>query len=546
MKTLLSQMFGVALGLLIVGQAPAVELLTSGDFETPGSGVGDVPGWNLEKFLTDSADPVNSAELTGGEDVELWLRAFAGGGPVGPAQGNFDNSDLPAGNVGGGDFLIWQRNYGLTGTATREQGDATGDMNVDGSDLNIWRANYGGNNPKFANARLSQTVPGAAGETYTFQGTSTFEDNYSGFVTTLDAESPYGAIASPTTTNFRMEFLDASNNVLDSTSLDLRTEQSFPGFPIVSTLPSAVAPAGTTNVRVVAEALNMAWNGNSTTEGQMQSAYFNDFSLTNATNPGTDLLTNGDLNFGIPDPLDFWDLSISPEGCCVSSETDPNGQLLRTDPQFGFANHTLGGSRGVWLSPFFGSHENFEEVPVSGVMSQTVQASAGAEYTFSGWTRFEQNYSGGVDTISSTGGTGTPGLLAGQPSPTRTEIVLEFLDLNGNVLDSSTIDVKAQREALCGGNANNTTCGPAGDGWVETTLQSTAPAGTVFARLTGQMIDGVYNADPQQSLFFDDFSLQGPDGSIVLFQTAVPEPTSVALALGLIVCGVTGLRRCWG
>jgi hypothetical protein len=46
-------------------RALGVELLISGDFETPGAGVGDIPGWNLLEFLTDSDAPVNSAEITG-------------------------------------------------------------------------------------------------------------------------------------------------------------------------------------------------------------------------------------------------------------------------------------------------------------------------------------------------------------------------------------------------------------------------------------------------------------------------------------------------
>ena len=40
------------------------------------------------------------------------------------------------------DFLIWQRNAGLTG-ATQPDGDANGDGNVDGADLAIWDAQYG-------------------------------------------------------------------------------------------------------------------------------------------------------------------------------------------------------------------------------------------------------------------------------------------------------------------------------------------------------------------------------------------------------------------
>jgi hypothetical protein len=506
-----------------VNRTDAVELLISGNFETPGAGVGDVPGWNLEEFITGSAALVNSADLTGGTDVQLFLRAFEGGGPLRPAQGNFDDDSLPAGDVDGSDFLTWQRNLGLTGTALPSQGDADADMDVDGADLATWKANFG-KDPAFTNARLSQMVPAAAGQTYSFQGTSTFEDNYSGFVTTLDPESPFGAIPSPTTSTFRMEFLDSGGNVIGTpASLNLRTEQTFPGFPVVHSPVVAQAPAGTANVRVVAEALNMAWNGNAANMGALQSAFYNDFSLTTAANPSNQLLTNGDLNQGAPDALDFWNQVENPVA---------RTEILRT-PIAAFSNHTPGGSRGVWLSAFFGAHSGFDPIPVDGIISQTVQAQAGATYTFSGWTKFEANYSGGVDTISAA----SPGTMPGAPSPTETEIKLEFLDINELVIGSSVIDAREARRLISPtGNAND-------NQWYQHTLQAVAPPNTVFARLTAQMIDGVFNVDPGQSAFFDDFSLMGPGMSLVA-NAAVPEPSSlVGLATGALIVGLRRNRK---
>ncbi len=519
----------VACALAIVGvsQVNAVELLVSGDFETPGAGVGDIPGWTLEQFVTGSDEEITTATLTGGTDIQLWLLAFAGGSPLGPSQGNFNNDGLPAGNVDGRDFLIWQRNFGRT-DALPADGDATNDMVVNSDDLSIWQSNYG-KSPAgvFTNAVLSQVVPAAAGETYSFQGTSTFEDNYSGFVTTLDAESPHGAIPSPTVTQFKMEFLNSSGNVIGApTTFDLRTEQTFPGFPIVHTPLTAVAPAGTTNVRVVAEALNMAWNGNSATMGGAQSAFFNDFTLTDATNPGMDRLTNGNLDIGIPDALDFWNVVTNPD-------PSVNPEILRT-PIAPWANNTPGGTRGVWLSAFFGAHPNFEPDPVDGIISQTVEAQAGATYTFSGWTRFEAGYSGGVDTINAA----STGFFAGMTSPTRTEIELAFLDINGDVISSSVIDAKEARRLLSPTmNAN--------DGvWREHELEAVAPAGTVFARLSAQMIEGVFNIDPGQSAFFDDFSLIGPNGVLIAGFAAVPEPASLlGLVLGTLIMGLKRNRK---
>jgi hypothetical protein len=54
------------------------------------------------------------------------------------------------------------------------------------------------------------------------------------------------------------------------------------------------------------------------------------------------------------------------------------------------------------------------------------------------------------------------------------------------------------------------------------------------------MVDGVFNTDPGQSAFFDDFSLDGPVATLMA-NVSVPEPTSLALiAFGL---AAVGLRR---
>lgn len=55
-----------------------------------------------------------------------------------PEDPDFNGNDL----IDAPDFLIWQRNAGLTG-ATQPQGDANGDGNVDGLDLAIWELQYG-------------------------------------------------------------------------------------------------------------------------------------------------------------------------------------------------------------------------------------------------------------------------------------------------------------------------------------------------------------------------------------------------------------------
>jgi hypothetical protein len=275
----------------------------------------------------------------------------------------------------------------------------------------------------------------------------------------------------------------------------------------------------------------MVYNDRADTVDNFQSAFFNDFSLTRSGDPGTLLLNNGDLNLGIPNALDFWNQAENP----VTRD-----EILRTA---GFANHTPTGSLGVWYSSFFGAHAEYEPDPVDGSISQTVEAVAGGVYNFSGWSRFEGGYSGGVDIIcaSSCGGPAPGmGLYAGLASPTETEIKIEFLDISQNVISSSVIDVEAARKLQQGAGVANDNV------WRQHTFtNAVAPAGTEFVRLSATMTDGVFNQDVggalgNQSLFFDDFTLDGPAGLIALFAT-VPEPTSLALVvLGL---AAMGLRR---
>lgn len=536
MKRIIAVTAACALLMGTTHRSQAVELLISGGFETPGGAAGEVPLWTLTETVTNSAASVNSAELSGPpEDVQLWLRAFAGGQGLGAGQGNFDGDN----DVDGRDFLTWQRNPAV-------------------GNLADWQANYGttGGGATLINASLFQKKPAVPGDTYTFRGESTFEEFYSGFVTTLGDLSPLGEVASPTVTQFKMEFLNAQGNVVGTpTTLDLRTEQTFPDFPVAHSPLVAVAPATATEVRVVAEAKDMVWNGSSSQAepGVLQSAFFNNFSLMRSGAPGMELLDNADLDLGTPSALDFWDRAINPTtGCCGITETIPFGQLLRTA---GFANRAgNGGSLGVWISPFFGGWEDpanpgFPRMggsadPVDASMSQTVAAVPGGVYNFSGWMKFEQNYSGGVDVISTNEPSNT--LFDGQTSPTQSLITLEFLDSEGNVIQSSVIDVKEERQALasCGGNANSQTCGPAGNGWTQHSFTNVvAPANAAEVRLRAEMIDGVYNDDPQQSAFWDDFSLDGP-APPGLANISVPEPSSlVILGLGAVLMGLGRGRK---
>lgn len=55
-----------------------------------------------------------------------------------------ENADFDGdGDIDGRDFMAWQRGFGITGTATPNQGDANDDGNVDAGDLAIWKSQYG-------------------------------------------------------------------------------------------------------------------------------------------------------------------------------------------------------------------------------------------------------------------------------------------------------------------------------------------------------------------------------------------------------------------
>ncbi len=421
------------LGLFVVAVSPigAVELLTNGDFESP---PGPPPGWSLAEFPStgmgdfDTASQVDFADNGLGE-YGLWLKPFAGGAAA-------------------------------PGT--------------------------------LVNAVLSQIVPAAPGEGYSFSGWSKWELFYAGGVTTLEAASPTGAIPSPTRTEMELAFLDAAGNVIGSPqTLDLRTVQNNFNVWVQHDFDSLlgggspiVAPAGTASARVTASMIDGAYNG--PTPFDPQSAFFDDFSLVAASDPSTQLLANAGLDIP-PSPITGWDVIQDPVTDTFSLE--------------GFAQNTnTSGSVGVFLKPFI--NLGLVGNPNDAILSQTVDAVAGRDYTFTGWSFFEGNYSGGVDTLSSMSPNGAV------PSPTETIMELAFLDGSGVEIGTPLLlDLRADRELQSGGSANDLT-------WRQHTLSGTAPAGTAQVRVTGAMLDGVFNTDPAQSAFFDDFSLMESSGGV--------------------------------
>jgi hypothetical protein len=406
----------VALGL---GTAQAQNLLNNGNFEIAPV----LPGWTLTETVTgDAAASVNSAQIQDfanqpmgiAGETGLWLRPFEGN--IGPFMG----------------------------------------MN------------------RRINAALSQTVPATPGENYTLSGWSRFEANYSGGVTTLSAMSPSGAVASPTSSEFRMEFLNASNAVIGSpVTLDLRTQQMADNMWRQHTL-MGPAPAGTANVRVTASANNLVFNVD-----PGQSGFYDNFSLTGSSAPATQKLANANLNAPLVTPA--WTFVEAPAGM----------DTVSTAP---FANR-VGTGTGVWLRPFV------TMVPEGdATVTQTVPASPGSKYAFSGWSRWEANYSGGQ--------TG---------SPTQTRIELAFLNASNAVIGSPvSLDLRTQQM-----NDNM---------WRQHMVMGTAPAGTVSARVSAIAAD-MFNTTGAQSAFFDDFTF-----------ALIPEPGSLTLCL-IALLGIVGLSR---
>ena len=95
--------------------------------------------------------------------------------------------------------------------------------------------------------------------------------------------------------------------------------------------------------------------------------------------------------------------------------------------------------------------------------------------------------------------TGDPadvGPLAGQPSPTRTNLELVFLNAGGDVIGTpTTIEL--------GPIVNVFTF------FEQHSVSAVAPSGSAHVRVTAEARDMVFNTDPAQSAFYDDFSLTG-------------------------------------
>jgi len=145
-------------------------------------------------------------------------------------------------------------------------------------------------------AHLTQTVPGTPGVAYTMSGWALFETYFPGGVTNLNlaaggtpTDAPFDdGPPSPTDTFFALEFLDANGAVLTgSEEIELKAAGQLSNEVWQQHMLSAVAPAGTTDVRVRASMLDGVYNPLPQPQVFQESFFVDSFSLTAAPGAGS-------------------------------------------------------------------------------------------------------------------------------------------------------------------------------------------------------------------------------------------------------------------
>jgi len=199
-----------------------------------------------------------------------------------------------------------------------------------------------------------------------------------------------------------------------------------------------------------------------------------------------ELLVNGNLEIANIPP--GWSLS--------ETVTDMPGISTNAAEIEGFANqpNPAAGQLGLWLRGFAGNQNGLTNQKINAVLSQTVPGVANESYTFTGYSKWESNFSGAVDTLDLLSPSGEVS------SPTESTFELAFLDASNAVLGSPvTFDLRTP--VAMGGQIGDNT-------WRQHTLMGTAPIGTTNVRVTAAATDMIVNIDPMQSGFYDNFSLK--------------------------------------
>lgn len=479
----------VALSVFVLGagSSQAIERLVNGNLESSIS----PPGWTLTQSITDNPNTMEDESLLPISATE---------------QITFANQPM---TIGGELGLLLKPTSGNTGV-------------------------YTGDNHAI-NVILSQTFTAVStSRFYTFTGHSSFangdglpettNDGFSGGVSLLDTRSPSdptpmnatdpASVASPTVTTFTMEFLNSSGVVIPAGTVTLdisadRTAQSgstandamwwMHTLGGVNAVGQGKPPVGATQLRVTASSTDMVENYG------FQTAYFDNFSLKDNVVTSEKLANN---NLNIVGPPNGWTVTEGPIAGPGSTLPQP-GQAGDTVKFIGFADHThflpgQSGAQGMWLAAFANTTEYEPDViTVDGSMSQTVTGTAGGDYTFSAWSAWENNYSGGLD-----------------PS-VQTLMKMEFLDGSDVVIGAPLVlDLLRGPDGILPGDPGDSNDGQINDAdvgpitesdWRQFSLNGIAPDGTEFVRITAGGF-GMFNtfpsgSDTSQSAFFDDFSL---------------------------------------
>lgn len=478
----------LAIGIAVPSARAAEKLLGAGLEESSGPA-----GWIATQSIVEQPGAfANATEHLDGADQDggglgVLIRPFAGN--VGAFAGNNyrTNYSLSQTVTAGAN-----RTFTLTGNSLVQSSSSVivdtlegitplGDYNlnasVDAADYTIWRDTLGSTTDFRANG--------------TNEGTSLDlidEADYQWWKDRFGDAGVAPGTPSPTQTFFKVEFLNSSDQVLATSSINLRADQTKDAWRTQS-LPGIVSPTGTAKARV-SLVMTDGVASCSTCAGGSDLLIDNISLLQTSTPFAGEKLTNGNLN-----------TLGAPNGWTIVKTSEDNLSFAGS-PSFA-ANS---GNVGMWLRSFSGGDAK---------LVQTVSATAGAQYDFSAFSKWEAGY---ID-------------LDPLHPETVTSMTLEYLDASSTligtpiVLDLATVQ---QGDAV----------------WRQFTVDGgVAPANTAFVRVSAGAVGMGNSGFNPQSAFFDDFSLNEIlPGAGGLAAGVVPEPGTFVLC-SLALAGLVSIRR---